>query len=239
SRTAPPSSSPTWRTAPPRRLSSIMRPSRVGLVDTKTGAFADVSALAELTGGCFGAEVSPDWTIGGKPNGGYLLAMCGRAAASVSHHPHVITASACYLRSPDPGPVRIEAEVLRAGRSASQVRARMSQGGSGCFEALLTTSELGASSAPHWDSGTPPVSQVRYEDCARLIPRMPNGMRVAIMEQVEVRLEPETSGFTTGRPTGRGELRGWLALPGGEPFTPESLIFAVDAFPPATLDIAL
>jgi hypothetical protein len=57
------------------------------------------------------------------------------------------------------------------------------------------------------------------------------------MEQVEVRLEPESSGFKTGRPTGRGELRGWLALPGGEGFDPSSLLFAVDAFPPATFDI--
>jgi hypothetical protein len=62
-------------------------------------------------------------------------------------------------------------------------------------------------------------------------------MRVAIMEQIEVRLEPETSGFTTGVPSGRGELRGWLSLPNGESFDPTSLLFAVDAFPPATFDI--
>jgi hypothetical protein len=57
------------------------------------------------------------------------------------------------------------------------------------------------------------------------------------MEQIEVRLEPETSGFTTGVPSGRGELRGWLSLPNGESFDPTSLLFAVDAFPPATFDI--
>jgi hypothetical protein len=52
-----------------------------------------------------------------------------------------------------------------------------------------------------------------------------------------VRLEPDSSGFTTGRPGGRGELRGWLALPDDEPFDPISLLFAVDAYPPATFDI--
>ena len=30
------------------------------------------------------------------------------------------------------------------------------------------------------------------------------------------------------------ELRGWLALPGAEPFDPFSLVYAVDGFPPAT-----
>jgi hypothetical protein len=54
-----------------------------------------------------------------------------------------------------------------------------------------------------------------------------------------VRLEPGTSAFTTGQPSGRGELRGWLALPDGESFDPASLLYAVDAFPPATLDIEL
>jgi acyl-coenzyme A thioesterase PaaI-like protein len=203
------------------------------------GTFADVTALGEQGNGRFAAEVSPEWTIGGKPNGGYLLAMLGRAAASAGHHPHVITASACYLSPPDPGPVSVEAQVLRAGRSASQVRARMSQGDRPCVEALVTTSELDANAKPHWTDGTPPVSQVAYEECSRLPSRMPNGARVAIMDQVEVRLEPGSSGFTRGRPSGRGELRGWLSLPGGEAFTPESLLYAVDAYPPATLDIEL
>jgi hypothetical protein len=57
------------------------------------------------------------------------------------------------------------------------------------------------------------------------------------MNQVEVRLDPEFAGFTRGEPSGRGELRGWLALPDAEDFDPVSLLYAVDAFPPATFDI--
>jgi hypothetical protein len=57
------------------------------------------------------------------------------------------------------------------------------------------------------------------------------------MEQIEVRIEATTRGFSQGQPSGRGELRGWLALPGDEAFDPISLLFAVDAFPPATFDI--
>jgi hypothetical protein len=52
-----------------------------------------------------------------------------------------------------------------------------------------------------------------------------------------VRLEPDSMGFTSGRPSGRGELQGWLALPEDEAFDATSLVFAVDAFPPATFDI--
>ena len=200
-------------------------------------SFSEVSRLVARRPGSFDADVNAEWTIGGKPNGGYLLAMLGRAAASVSQHPHVIAASAHFLQSPDPGPVVIEADVLRTGRSASQVRARMSQGDQACVEALLTTSRLDEMTVPFWDRGLPAVSPFAFEDSTRLVPRTPNGIRVALMEQIEVRLEPGSDAFMTGEPSGRGELRGWLALPEGESFDPASLLFAVDAFPPATFDI--
>jgi hypothetical protein len=200
-------------------------------------SFSEVSRLTPGAKGRFTGKVSPNWTIGGKPNGGYLLAMLGRAAVAVSAHDHVIAASAHYLRPPEPGPVAVEAEVLREGRSASQVRARMAQEGQPCVEALVTTSRVDEGSAPYWDGGVPAMSTVSLEDCARLVPRTPDGTTVAIMEQVQVRLEPSSSGFLTGRPSGRGELRGWLALPGAEPFDPFSLVYAVDGFPPATFDV--
>ena len=94
-----------------------------------------MSELQPVGPGRFDAEVDPAWTIGGKPNGGYLLAMLGRAATWNSTHPHVIAASAHYLRSPEPGPIAIETETLRTGRSATQVRARMAQGEVACVEA--------------------------------------------------------------------------------------------------------
>lgn len=199
--------------------------------------FSAVTDLAETGPGRFAGDLSPEWTIGGKPNGGYLLAMLGRAATTVGAHGDVIAASAHYLRSPDPGPVEIEAEVLRAGRSASQVATRMAQDGTRCVEAVLTTADL-APTTPFWADGLPDPGTVPYEACVPLVPRSPGGLRVALLDHVEVRLEPASAGFTTGTPSGRGELRGWLALPDGEPFDPLSLLFAVDAFPPATFDIA-
>jgi hypothetical protein len=204
--------------------------------------FSEVSAVVAVDPAPSGvhrfeATVDPEWTIGGKPNGGYLLAILGRAAAAISPHPHVIGASAYYLHAPDPGPVAVETELLRTGRSASQLRARMSQDGQICVEALLITARLDPATAPYWDRGLPDPGTVDFADCERQIPRLPNGATVAIMEQIDVRLEPESGSFRDGAPTGRGELRGWLGLLGGEDFDPVGLLFAVDAFPPATFDI--
>ena len=202
--------------------------------------FSAVTALVAEEAGRFAGVVDPEWTVMGKPNGGYLLAMLARAAVSVAGHEQVIAASAPSLRAPHPGLVVLTAEVRRAGRSATQVRASLSQDDEACVEALCTVATLDPdAAAPYWSAGLPAASTVPFEGCRRLEPRSPGGGRIAIMDQVEVRIEPDTWAWTRREPSGRGELRGWVALPGGEDFTPLSLLYAVDSFPPATLDIAL
>jgi hypothetical protein len=206
--------------------------------------FEQVSAVEVLDDGTFSGTVSGRWTIGGKPNGGYLLAMLGRAATALTEQDHVVAASAHYLRPPDPGPVVVAARVLRAGRTASQVRATLSQDGRDCVEALITVGHLDPDAAPYWSAGLPePASAsddegLSFENGVPLTGPTPSGIDVALLDEVSIRLARSSTGFLTGRPTGRGELLGWLELPGGEPFGPHSLLFAVDAFPPATFDIA-
>jgi acyl-coenzyme A thioesterase PaaI-like protein len=201
--------------------------------------FGAVTALVPEETGRFAGVVDPEWTVMGKPNGGYLLAMLARAAVSLAGHEHVIAASATYLRAPEPGKVTITADLLRAGRSATQLRAALSQDDAVCVEALCTVATLDPDATPYWTDGLPAMGTVPFADCRRLEGRSPGGGRIAIMDQVEVRVEPDTWSWTRRQPSGRGEIRGWLALPDGEDFTPLSLLYAVDAFPPATLDITL
>jgi hypothetical protein len=203
------------------------------------GQFATVTAVTEESPGVFTGEISPEWTIGGKPNGGYLLAMAGRAAVAVVPHEHVLAISAHYLASPDPGPVRIETEVLRSGRSASQVRARLVQGGRACVETLVTIGSLDAETKPYWEGGVPDLEPVDRAQGIRVEGTSPTGMPLALMSQVDLRIDPSCLGFAVGEPSGRGELHGWLSLLDGVDFDPLSLVLAVDAFPPATLDIEI
>jgi acyl-coenzyme A thioesterase PaaI-like protein len=200
-------------------------------------SFSAVTALAAAGSGRFDADVHPDWTINNKPNGGYLLAILGRAAVTAGPHPHVIAAGATYLRPPDPGQVQVAAEVLRAGRSASQLRVRMLQDDATCVEALITTSELHADTEPYW-SGLAVPAVADPEQCLRVPSTSPTGLPVPIMDQIDLRIDPADTGFARGEPSGRGELKGWLGLPGDEAFDPISLLYAVDAFPPATFEVA-
>ena len=202
-------------------------------------SFADVNAVTPVSATEFTAVISPDWTIGGKPNGGYLLAMLGRAVTAAGAHRDVLAASAHFLRAPDPGPCVIAVEELRAGRSASQLRARLSQDDRICVEALFTTGELDPDAQPYWTDGVPAPGVMPFEDCHRVPPQTPFGVPALMMGQVDMRVEPATSDFMRAQPTGRGVLRGWLALPDGEPFDVYSLLWAIDSFPPGTFDIEL
>lgn len=207
--------------------------------DVPTTTFAEVSRIESSSPGRFDADVHGAWTIGGKPNGGYLLAILGRAASQVVPQADVLAASAHYLRSPDPGPAAVETEVLRVGRSASQVRARLTQGGQACIEALVTVGALDPETKPYWEGGVPQPEIEDWDRCLRLPSTNPSGTHVAIMGEVDLRIHPADLAFGAGKPRGLGELNGWLALPAEEAFDPISLLYAVDSFPPATFDIEM
>ena len=187
--------------------------------------------------------VDPRWTIGGKPNGGYLLATMARAArAAVADvegpaHPHPVTATAHYLSAPDPGPGQVHVDVLRRGRRMSQARARLVRDGGACVEATFTLGHHDEATAPWWtDVAVPEMPPV--DACVRLPGVGPGGISLPIMEMVDIRLDPAVTGFSRGEPGGRGELRGWLAFADGRAPDPLALLFALDAFPPATFDLA-
>ncbi|HZG93215.1 MAG TPA: thioesterase family protein [Mycobacteriales bacterium] len=190
-------------------------------------------------GSSYDVAIDPQWTIADKPNGGYLLALLGRAAVdtAAAEHPHPLAASAHYLRAPVPGPAQIVTELLRGGRSASQVRARLVQDGAACVEALVTGGRLDPAATPWW-ADAPPVALPPEADCFLLPAERPGfDYRVSILDVVDERLDPAVLGFAAGRPSGRAELRGWLRFADGHECDPIGLLFVADALPPATFEL--
>src|ERR1700761_6187321 len=103
--------------------------------------FAEATAVAPDGDGRYQASLRPEYAIGGtKPNGGYLLAALGV------------------------GPATIEARVLRAGRTATQVSAAISGGGKLGAEARFTLATLPADGEPYW-GGSKPVALPPLEEC--------------------------------------------------------------------------
>nr|WP_273938239.1 thioesterase family protein [Kutzneria chonburiensis] len=175
--------------------------------------FADVTAVSAMAPFEFKADISPRWTIVGHPNGGYLLAMIGRAVTELSAHPHVLAASAHFLRSPEPGPARIEVEPLRAGRSTSQLRGRLLVDDKPCVEATFTLGTLAPNSEPAWQRGLPDPAMTDPAAAIRLPAVTPGGQPAAMMAEADVRLDPDSHQVFAGTPSGRGEIRAGSRCP--------------------------
>ncbi|WP_436771771.1 thioesterase family protein [Yinghuangia sp. YIM S09857] len=195
-------------------------------------------------GGTYTVDLDPVWTIGGKPNGGYLLAAMGRAAlaaaaASGAAHVHPLTASASYVGAPEPGKAEVHVELLRAGRTVTQARARLVQNGRICIEAAFTLGTLAADTEPWWGVN-PPAPLPAREHLMRIPPHEPaSGMTLPIMDEVVLELDPAGLGFAVGAPGGTGEFSGLVEFADGHPADPLSLLFIADVLPPVTMDLGV
>ncbi len=189
----------------------------------------------------FGATVHHLWTVGDKPNGGYLLALLGRAARLTARSEggpdwEVVSSSITYLRPPDLGPATVRTTLLRRGRTAVHVRAVLAQGELDLADAVLVLGEIPADSTIRYD-GTEPLRAPDPEDCVRLTPKIPTGVYVGIMDVLDLRLDPATLPFSASPPPAGApaELRGWTRFADGREPDALSLLFSADAIPPATL----
>ena len=187
----------------------------------------------EPTGeGHYSAELDPEWTVGGRPHGGYLLALLGRAVlAATPDHPHPLSASAVYASSPEVGPAAVSVEVVRQGKFASQVRARLTQAGKILIESHFVTGRLEPDAQERF-TDAPPPDVPSLEACERVaVAPMGGQFQLPMLARMGLHISPASY---LDR---RADLRGWLANDDGAPFDPLSLLYAADSFPPPTLSL--
>jgi len=206
-------------------------------------SFDAATALrARPDGSTFDLDVHPLWTVGDKPNGGFLLALLGRAARQVVAGDtgaawDVHSATVTYLAAPDLEAAEIRTTVLRRGRTASHVRAVLVQSERTMVDAVMVLGALAPGTAPRY-SDIAPLHIPDPDQCVRLEPRTPEGVPVGVLVTTDLRLDPLTVPGSP-QPGGEGppvaELRGWLRFADGREPDAGSLLYFVDAIPPATL----
>lgn len=199
----------------------------------------DTATTLTATGepGRFTVRIDPDWQAAGRINGGYLLALLGRAALAVvgDAHPHPIAASAHFLHPPQSAPAQVHVDLLRTGRRTAAVRALLRQSGRTCVEALITCGRL---DGDVWFDAVPAPALPAEHTCPRLPVQGP-GFEVPLMGVLAERLDPATLGWVSGRPTGLGEQRGWVRFADGRDTDPVALLALLDCLPPATFDLGI
>jgi hypothetical protein len=187
----------------------------------------------------FTAEVDPGWTVAGRPNGGYLLALVTRAALEAVGQPHPLAVSAHFLAPAEPGAAELEVRRLRAGGRLSTARVTLAQEGQARLEALVTAGRIDPDAAPGWRRASGPAGLPPVEACVPARPELPGGMRANLLDHVDLRIDPATAGWVAGRPGGRLEVRGWVRFSDGRAPDPLALLQVVDALPPSSFDLGL
>ncbi|MFE7840706.1 thioesterase family protein [Streptomyces sp. NPDC057474] len=202
------------------------------------------TALTRRDEGVYDIDLSAGWTITGAVNGGYLLAVLGRALADALPHDDPFTISAHYLTASRPGPAIVRTDVVRTGRTLSTGQASLFQ-----YDDEGREVERIRVLASYGDLGTLP-DDVRTTAKPPAIPPIeqcfgpqdapgpvPGGS--AIADRLFLKLDPATLGWALGAPSGKGEMRSWFGLADGRDADPFSLLLAVDALPPTAFELGL
>ncbi|MER7044229.1 thioesterase family protein [Streptomyces jumonjinensis] len=203
------------------------------------------TAVTRRAPGVYDAELSAGWTIIQAVNGGYLLALLGRALADALPHSDPFTVSAHYLSASVPGPAVIRTDVVRTGRTLSTGQASLLQYDENGAEVerirvLAAYGDLDGLTDDVHTSAVPP-RMPPYERClgASDGPPPPVPGSSAILDRLNLRLDPATVGWAVGAPSGKGEMRGWFGLADGRDADPLSLLLTVDALPPTSFELGL
>lgn len=204
------------------------------------------TAVTRREPGIYDIDLSAGWAIVNAVNGGYLLAVLGRALADALPHPHPFSITAHYLTATQPGPAVVRAETVRAGRTLSTGQASLFQRDASDkeVERIRVLASYGDLDALPDDVRTsakppdfPPPEQCFGPQDAPGGPPLPGSS--AITERLMVKMDPTTLGWALGAPSGKGEMRGWFGLADGRDADPFSLLLAVDALPPTAFELGL
>lgn len=200
---------------------------------------AAATVMTPAGDGRWATTVDSGWSIGGRANGGYLLAVLAAAAMASTGRDLPLSVSAVFTRPPQFGPAEAVVEPVRAGRTVTAVRVRVEQDGTPCAEALVSVGDGDAfGDVPLWQ-GVRPVDLPAPEHCLAAVPRLPDGTPVPLLEQLEIRVDPAGAGWFSGRPGGVPEIRAWVREHGDLPPSPLAVIAATDVLPPVVFELGL
>lgn len=182
-------------------------------------------------------NIAEGWDIAGNANGGYLLAMAGRAMAAACDRARPVSLTAHYLSPGRPGPVEVGCSVVKSGRAHATVQATMTSGDAPVLALVGTFTSLPETDDDSLVDAEPP-DLWPIDECVRAEHDPTTGFPPPFVTKVVQHLHPDDVPFRTER-SGRALMRGWFSLPADEPVDPFALLLAADAFPPTVFNTDL
>lgn len=197
--------------------------------------FGDAIEVERIAEGRYGVELDEGYAIGAALNGGYLMAVLGRAAVEESPHRHPISTAATFLRVAKGGSAEVLVEPLKTGRTAATARVSLVRDGATLVESLITTGTLEVDVEPAWAGDLPVPALAPLDECRDM--RSGDPRERGFADRVEMRFDPSTMGWLDGRPSGRPEISAWFWMDEGHEPDAYVLAVATDALPPVPLNL--
>jgi acyl-CoA thioesterase len=191
------------------------------------GLFNQTTQIERIAENHWRANLSEHWCVGPVPNGGYLLAIIGRALSEALTHVDPSSLNAFYLAPTEVGVCEIKVELLRQGGSTSFAMARLFQNDELKVQVTAAYTDLDRVRGETQLLLQPPQVPA-FEDCAEL----PINDFIAITKSTHQRVIPGQEKSMLGEPQGGGEWLGWIDFRDDNPVDVFSLLYFSDAFPP-------
>ena len=198
-------------------------------------AFEEDTAVELVGDDLYRARITDRWSIGGRPNGGYLMGVILTALSDRVSHPDPLTSTGHFLSPAEPGPAEIKVSVIKKGRSLSTAQAVLSQNGRDRVAALATFGVLPETGVTRIGESVPVHEDGLVSSRGRPVP-------FPIVERFEFEMPPEQSRAAAGQPDdteGPAEFVGRIRFADGMDARPVAFPLLVDAFPPAVFRLGL
>ena len=177
------------------------------------------------------AEVHRGWRIGSVANGGYVLALVGRALSDALNQPDPLSINAFYLAPVALGKVEVAVESLSETRSTHFASADLKQRGQLKLRATAAYTDLDQLNGPGWSNVAPPEVPA-FDDVAA-----PAMSHLEIHQSIDLRMVQGSEVFTDGKTNDSGEFIAWLAHRDGAAPGPIDLLMFADIMPPPIFTI--
>ncbi len=197
-----------------------------------TYSFDNDMRLKPMGGSSFEGTITPNWSVNGDPNGGYLMAFMTSAMQQMSDKKRPVIVTANYLVRGEPCPSTVIVEEISTGKQLNRFQARLMQNGIEKTRGWGTFMDgNNCPDAGRYEKG-PPLLPAR-ENCFRF-PALP---KYTLFSNMDVLLDPSCAGWIKGEGelAGISEHRGWIKFNDNRPCDHLSLLLMADSFPPPIL----
>jgi hypothetical protein len=192
---------------------------RTTLFDTTTSLLPD-----DLQPGLFSAQLDPAWSSLIGMHGGYLAALAIKAAQMVVGDRPVRTVTTSFLRPAFAGPAAVSVEMVRRGRSITNLTVTVSKSSKDVVVSYVTAADVVESTS--WETRSD-LDLPSFDRCVPIAP--PPG--IGHFDHGVAMLDPADLPFSHGP---RARVAGYMRPIEPRPIDAQWLGMALDWFPPAS-----